>query len=71
VLVITIIIGVFFSATLVIHTYITGNAVEKNCTDLKAALEKYYSKEAKALEEAANELKAEELKKEKETLKVV
>jgi len=61
-----IIIGVFFSAILVIHTFITGNAVEKNCGDLRAALEKYYSKEARALEKAA-----EELKKEKEALKAV
>jgi len=73
VLVITVIIGVFFSAILVLHTFITGNTVEKNCADLRMALEKYYSKEAKVLEAEAEELKKETevIKKEKETLKAV
>jgi len=57
-LVITVIIGVFFSAALIIHTFITGNAVEKNCLDLKAELEKYYKKEGEALKKEAETIKA-------------
>ena len=65
-LVITVVIGVLFSVILLIHTFTTGNAIEKNCTDLRTALEKYYSKEEEVLE-----AEAEALKKEKETLKAV
>jgi len=64
VLVVTVIIGVFFSAILIIHTFITGNAIEKNSLDLKTTLEKYYNKEAEVLKE-----EAEALRKEKEALK--
>jgi hypothetical protein len=43
---VTVVVGVLFSAILIIHTFATENAVEKNSIDLKTALEKYYSKEA-------------------------
>jgi len=70
---IIVIIGVFFFVILIINTFITGNTIEKNCLDLRAALEKYYNKEAKVLEAEAKELKKEKevIKNEKETLKAV
>ncbi|MDR0304526.1 MAG: hypothetical protein LBH98_07150 [Chitinispirillales bacterium] len=38
-------LGVFVCVILIMHTFITGNAIEKNCIKLRESIDKYYSKE--------------------------
>jgi cell division protein FtsL len=49
--IITIIIGVFVLAILIIHTFLTGNTIEKQTNELSEGIHTYYTKSELSEEE--------------------
>ena len=51
-MVLTVIIGIFLLAILIIHIFLTGNSLEKNSMELRNGITAYYKKMEEANEAA-------------------